>query len=241
MALNTKALPLEIIDLQFTYESGPRVLNGINLCLQHNQKLAILGANGTGKSTLLLHINGMLKGSGKVLVYGKDVISSTANELKDIRAMVGMIFHNPDDQLFASTVYDNVAFKLREIGLSQSVVDKRVKDSLRIMGIEQLSNRMTDGLSSGEKRRVGLATILSVQTPIIVADEPSAHLDSSGRKQLMNILSDFSKSVLVATHDIELVKSVLPECAVIYKGRIIKRAKSKEILQDTNLLNKCDI
>ena len=239
--MNGDTLPLEIKGLRFTYPNGTEVLKGVDLCLRPGEKVALIGANGAGKSTLLLHTNGILIGKGSVSVYGRDAMTKKSSVLREIRGMVGMVFQNPDDQLFSPTVWQDVEFGPKYMGLQQEEIEERVEEALKAMGIGKLRNHMPHELSGGEKRRVAIATVLSMRPSLIVADEPTADLDPNGRRQLAKVFSELHHTVLAATHDLDLVGAVFPECALMKEGGIVARGNSKSILADTELLRECGL
>ncbi len=234
--MNNKTPVLEIVNLRFAYPNGMDVLKGVNLRIMQGEKVALVGPNGAGKSTLILHTNGILRGHGSIFVMGRDIGKAKGKKIKEIRAMVGMLFQDMDDQLFSLTVWDDVAFGPMHMGLDKHEVERRVERALKEMDIEHLARRMPHELSGGQKRRAGIASILSMDPVLIAADEPSADLDPRGRRSLKRILASLPQAVIVATHDLELVAEILPRCVLMNEGQILMDGSSKKILSDTALL-----
>ena len=170
---------VDIRDLHFTYGDGTRALNGVNLYIAPGEKVALVGPNGSGKSTLFLHLNGILRGEGEVFVCGKQVQDDT---LGAVRAAVGMVFQDPDDQLFSQSVFDDVAFGPIYMGYGPLEVDQRVDRALKAVGMRSARGRVSHHLSQGEKKRVAIASVLAMDPEILILDEPSADLDPRARR-----------------------------------------------------------
>lgn len=224
---------IEIKNLEFSYPDGKLALDSINLSVNKGEKVAIVGANGAGKSTLLLHLNGILAGSGIIRINGD---RCEKRNLNMIRSSVGVVFQNPDDQLFSINVYDDVAYGPRYQGLSNVVVDQRVRTALESVGMENYSSRNPYHLSGGEKKRVAIATVLSMQPNILVFDEPTAGLDPRARRELMDLMATLPQTLVIATHDMELVKRLTPRVVIMSQGRIVVDGKTATILKDTAVL-----
>ena len=189
---------VEVRELEFSYPDSTHALLGISFKITHGESVAIVGANGAGKSTLLLHLNGYLAPTvGQVRIGDFPLTRET---LQEVRRTVGMVFQDPDDQLFMSTVYDDVAFGPLNLGLPIEEVDTRVQKALETVGVAHLKDRPPYRLSSGQKRRVAIATVLSMTPDILVMDEPTAGLDPQARRQLINLLHTFKHSKIIATH-----------------------------------------
>ena len=239
--MNTVVAPravaaLEIGDLRFSYPDGWQALKGVSFSLQPGEKVAILGPNGAGKSTLLLHLNGLLHGSGEVSVMGHRVVENDKKALARVRATVGLVFQDPDDQLFSPTVYEDVAFGPLYMGLPEDEIDERVRHALSQVGLDGYGDRMPFHLSGGEKKRAAIATVLSMRPQVLVLDEPSAGLDPRARRGLITLLDRLDQTILVTTHDMHMVKEIFPRCIVMDGGMVVADAPTSEILTDQRLL-----
>ena len=233
------ALALRIRDLTFAYPDGRAALAGVNLEIRPGEKVALLGPNGAGKSTLLLHLNGLLHGSGGgVSVMGNPVVEDDRDALRRIRALVGLVFQDPDDQLFSPTVYDDVAFGPIYMGLSEDEIDARVRDALSRVGLDGYADRMPFHLSGGEKKRVAIATVLSMRPGILALDEPSAGLDPKARRGLIDLIEDLDQTILTTTHDMHMVKEIFPRAVIMDGGRVVADAPTDDVLSDPTLLAK---
>ena len=226
---------VEIQDLKFSYPDKTPALQGISFRIEHGESVAIVGANGAGKSTLLLHLNGYLTPvAGKVRVGDYPLTRDTVQE---VRRTVGMVFQDPDDQLFMSTVYDDVAFGPLNLGLPIEDVDKRVQRALETVEVSHLKDRPPHRLSAGQKRRVAIASVLSMSPDILVMDEPSAGLDPQARNKLISLLKGFKHTKIIATHDLDMVLDLCERTIVIYNGMIKADGPTSEIFQDDALLS----
>lgn len=230
------ALALEVSNLSFAYPDGRQALRGVTFSLRPGEKVAILGPNGAGKSTLLLHLNGLLHGSGDVSVMGHRVIEYDKKALGKVRSLVGLVFQDPDDQLFSPTVYDDVAFGPVYMGLPQSEIDDRVRHALNSVGLDGYAERMPFHLSGGEKKRAAIATVLSMEPRVLVLDEPSAGLDPRARRGLINLLDRLDQTILVTTHDLHMVRDIFPRSIIMDGGRVAADGPTEDILADHNLL-----
>ena len=225
---------IQVKDLVFKYPDGTRALDGVTLSIAPGEKVALVGPNGAGKSTLILHLNGILHGEGQVCVAGMPVTQN--GTLAKIRAAVGLVFQDPDDQLFSPTVFDDVAFGPIYQGLSEPQVRARVSNALAAVHMQDYAERVSHHLSVGQKKRIAIATVLSMQPEILVLDEPSAGLDPRARRSLINLLRELSQTMLIATHDLHLVQELLPRTIVMDGGRVVADASTREILNDDALL-----
>jgi cobalt/nickel transport system ATP-binding protein len=225
---------VQVNDLHFSYPDGHVALRGISLKLCPGDKVALVGPNGAGKSTLMLHLNGILNGKGEIDVGGMHL---TRDNLPVIRAMVGLVFQNPDDQLFSPTVFEDVAFGPLHMGLPEADVIARVDRALEAVRMSSYRDRLSHHLSVGEKKRIAIATVLSMDPKILILDEPSAGLDPRARRTLINLLRELPITMLVSTHDMKLVQELFPRTIVMDDGRIVADGKTREILEDEILLN----
>lgn len=223
-------------NVYFTYPDGKNALNGINIEIHHGESVAIIGANGAGKSTLLLSLVGILfPQKGEIKIGEMPVTKKTLNL---IRQKIGFTFQNSDEQLFNSTVYDDVAFGPRNYNLPEDEVKKRVEKALEIVGVSHLKDRPPYKLSGGEKRSVSIASVLSMDPDILLLDEPSSALDPKARRKLINLLNQFKHTKIVTSHDLDMVLDVCERTIVIGNGQVIADGNTLEILNDGELLDK---
>lgn len=224
---------VEIASLNFSYPDGHSALREVSLTVRSGEKVALVGPNGAGKSTLLLHLNGILEGQGTVRVGG---LAVEKPNLARVRALVGLVFQSPDDQLFSPTVFDDVAFGPIYSGLPEPEVRRRVRDALRAVGMEEYERRVSHHLSVGEKKRIAIATVLSMDPEVLVLDEPSAGLDPRARRGLINLLASLPQTILVTTHDLPLVRDLCPRMVIMDGGRIVADGPTPDLLEDAALL-----
>ncbi len=224
---------LQVSGLQFAYPDGQQALQNVSLHIAAGEKVALVGPNGAGKSTLMLHLNGLLHGAGEIAVAGLPVVKAN---FPVIRAKVGMVFQNPDDQLFSPTVFEDVAFGPLHMGYPEAEVRQRVAAALTAVGMAAHSSRLSHHLSIGQKKRVAIATVLAMNPEILVLDEPSAGLDPRGRRQLINLLRDLALTMLVSTHDMLLVQELFPRMVIMDEGRIVADGPTAVLLPDAALL-----
>ena len=225
---------VEIQDLRYRDPDGTPALQGISARVTHGEAVALVGANGAGKSTLLMHLNGgLLPTEGSVRV---GEVPLTRDTLPLIRRAVGMVFQDPDDQLFMPRVFDDVAFAPRNLGLPREEVAARVARALATVDAAHLAERPPYRLSGGEKRAVAIATVLSMSPDILVMDEPSSHLDPRSRRGLIELLIGFEHTRIIATHDLDLALDVCERTLVLGEGRVLADGPTAEILRDDELL-----
>jgi cobalt/nickel transport system ATP-binding protein len=225
---------IKVSDLHFAYPDEHVALRGISFILCEGDKVALVGPNGAGKSTLMLQLNGILDGRGGIEIGGMRL---TRDNLPIIRAMVGLVFQNPDDQLFSPTVFEDVAFGPLHMGLPEEEVLVRVDSALEAVRMSSYRDRLSHHLSVGEKKRIAIATVLSMNPKILILDEPSAGLDPRARRTLINLLRDLPITMLISTHDMRMVQELFPRTIVMDDGRIVADGMTKEILQDETFLN----
>ncbi|MFZ5688617.1 MAG: energy-coupling factor ABC transporter ATP-binding protein [Bacillota bacterium] len=230
---------IQASNLKYTYPDGRQALNGITFQIVHGESVGIVGANGAGKSTLLMHLVGILfPDEGEIRVGEVPVIKKT---LPVIRQSVGMVFQDPDDQLFMTTVYDDVAFGPRNYKLPEEEVEKRVKSSLETVGILHLMDRPPYKLSGGEKRAAAIAIVLAMKPDILVMDEPSSALDPKSRRRLITLLQRFAHTKIIATHDLDMVLELCERTIILNDGKVIIDGPTIEILTNVELMEKCGL
>ena len=224
---------IRISQLHFQYSTGEPALMGIDLDVKEGERLALIGPNGAGKSTLLLHLNGILQGEGLIEVDGLKI---SKNNLPQIRARVGMVFQNPDDQLFSLTVGEDVAYGPKYMGLQKEEIDRRVSASLEAVGLQGFEQRHPFHLSGGEKKKASIATVLSMDPHYLVLDEPTAGLDPRARRELIALLKELPHSLILATHDLPMVSDLAQRVIVLNHGRIMADGTPDHILSNASLL-----
>ena len=225
---------VEMQGVAFSYPDGHAALHDIDLHVHPGERVALLGPNGAGKTTLILHLNGILTaGEGTVRIGGLDV---TKEHMVEIRRRVGIVFQDPDDQLFMPTVGADVAFGPANLGLTGDSLDTRVTTALRAVGVEALRDRAPHHLSFGERRLVAIATVLAMEPEIVVLDEPTANLDPAGRRELADVLMGLGHTMLLVTHDLPYALQLCPRSVVINGGRIVADGPTREIMYDHDLM-----
>ncbi len=228
-----ECVAVEIHNLSFAYPDGQVALRDIDLCIDPGERAAIVGPNGAGKSTLMLHLNGILRSEGTLRVGGLEVAGSN---LPRVRALVGMVFQNPDDQLFSPTVFDDVAYGPIYMGLSEAEVRQRVNLALQQIHMEGYVSRTSHHLSLGEKKRIAIATVLAMTPSLLVLDEPSAGLDPRARRTLIQLLDQLDQTMIISTHDLRLVKELCVRTLILDEGRIVADGPTSALLSDEGLL-----
>lgn len=228
---------VEARDLHFSYPDGTQALRGVSFRITHGESVAVVGANGAGKSTLLLHLNGYYVPPVGALHIGDFPL--TKQNLAQVRKTVGMVFQDPDDQLFMPSVFDDVAFGPLNLGLSTEDVERRVSAALETVGAAHLRDRPPYKLSGGEKRAVAIATVLAMSPDILVMDEPSSNLDPKSRRRLIEMLKTFTHTKIIATHDLDLVLDLCSRTIVLKNGRVVADRPTAEVMSDQSLLDEC--
>jgi cobalt/nickel transport system ATP-binding protein len=225
---------LEVKGLAFAYPDGHQALYGVDLRVEPGERVAVLGPNGAGKTTLVLHLNGVLTaGAGHIEVAGLTV--GKAN-LHEIRRRVGIVFQDPDDQLFMQTVGEDVAFGPANFGLRGAELDRRVRQALDAVGMAGHVDRSPLHLSGGQRRRVALATVLACDPEILVLDEPSANLEPVARRELAEVLLSLGRTMLMVTHDLPYALQLCPRSVLIDDGVVVADGPTRELLADADLL-----
>ncbi|MDD5079627.1 MAG: ABC transporter ATP-binding protein [Candidatus Omnitrophica bacterium] len=227
---------VEAMDLHYTYPDKTAALAGVSFRISHGESVALVGENGAGKSTLLLHLNGYLRAtSGKVRI-GDCLL--TPQNLSIVRRSVGMVFQNPDDQLFMPTVFDDVAFGPLNLGLPKEEVERKVVVALETVGMAHLAKRPPYKLSQGEKRSVAIATVLAMSPDILVMDEPTSSLDPRSRRRLIELLKTFRHTKIIATHDLDMAMDLCERAIVLHRGKVTADGPTAKLFQDEGLLSR---
>ena len=230
----TAAVPaVEVRDLRYSYPNGTEALRGVSFSIAPGESVAIIGPNGAGKSTLLLHMNGILRGDGSIHVMGMPVEERT---LREIRRRVGVVFQDPEDQLFLNTVAQDVASGPANMGMSKPEIEQRVLEALAAVGMGDFADRSAHLLSFGEKKRIATATVLAMRPEVLVLDEPTSNLDPKARRQLINILAALPVTKIVVTHDLPVAYEMCTRALILSKGRVAADGPIGEIFADTALL-----
>ncbi len=225
---------VEFKDVSFRYPDGTEALRGINFRITHGESVGVVGANGAGKSTLLQHMNGYLMPTSGTVTIGDCRLSAKTRQ--EIRRKVGIVFQNPDDQLFMPTVFDDVAFGPLNLGLDETTVRERVHQALCMVNSLTLQDKPPHHLSAGQKSAVAIAAVMAMEPDILAMDEPAANLDPRSRRLLIALLKTFKHSKLIASHDLDLILDVCQRCLVIGDGVVVADGPAAEILSDRALL-----
>ncbi|HEY7563526.1 MAG TPA: ABC transporter ATP-binding protein [Acidimicrobiia bacterium] len=227
---------LVIDGLTFGYPDGTPVLDGVTFSVSPGERVALLGPNGAGKTTLLLHLIGVLTAqAGRIEVGG---VAVNEESLHDVRRRVGLVFQDPDDQLFMPTVGEDVAFGPANFGVEGEELDARVERALQAVGEQDLADRAPHHLSGGERRKVAIATILAVESEILVLDEPTSNLDPAGRRELVALLSGLASTLLVVTHDLPFALELCERALIMDQGRIVADRPCQAMLADVELMRR---
>lgn len=237
-------IQLSTENLSFTYPDGTQALKNINIEIEKGEKVAIIGPNGAGKSTLFSHFNGLTEPtSGCVKIEGKP-ISFEKDELLKVRQKVGIVFQDPNDQLFAPTVKEDIAFGPMNLGLSYDEVEKRVEDALKMVGMENYEDKTPHHLSGGQQKRIAIAGIIAMKPEIMILDEPTAGLDPDGVEKVLNIMNQLNKegmTLIISSHDIDMISKYADKIFVLYNGEIIESGNKNKIFSDMELLKKAHL
>lgn len=235
---------IEARDITYLYPDGTKALNNVNFNVKKGDMVSLLGNNGAGKSTLFLHFNGIFEpNSGEIIVDGEKLKYDKKSLLK-VRQKIGIVFQNPDDQLFAPSVEEDVAFGPLNIGLTQTEVKKRVTNALKKVGMEGYEKKPPHHLSGGQKKRVAIAGILAMDPEIMILDEPTSGLDPKGASKILKLLyglHDEGMTIIISTHDVDLVPLYSNKVHIINKGEIIKEGTPHEVFNDVETIRKADL
>lgn len=225
---------IETVGLVFDYPDGRRALDGVDLTIAPGERVAVLGPNGAGKTTLILQLNGVLTATaGAVRIGGREV---GRTDLREIRRRVGVVFQDPDDQLFMPTVAEDVAFGPANFGVRGAALDRRVADALDQVGMREHAHRSAGRLSGGERRRVALATVLACRPDVLVLDEPSANLDPVARRELADVLARLDTTLILVTHDLPYAAQLCHRAVILANGRMVADDRVETVLADADLL-----
>lgn len=237
-------IQLSTENLSFTYPDGTQALKNINIEIEKGEKVAIIGPNGAGKSTLFSHFNGLTEPtSGCVKIEGKP-ISFEKDELLKVRQKVGIVFQDPNDQLFAPTVKEDIAFGPMNLGLSYDEVEKRVEDALKMVGMENYEDKTPHHLSGGQQKRIAIAGIIAMKPELMILDEPTAGLDPYGVEKVLNIMNQLNEegmTLIISSHDIDMISKYADKIFVLYNGEIIESGNKNKIFSDMELLKKAHL
>lgn len=228
--------PIEIYNLSYVYADGTPALKEISLSIRATERVALVGANGSGKSTLLMHFNGLLTPQVGQVIVG--TLAVEPQNLKQVRDFVGLVFQNPDDQLFMPTVWEDITFGPLNQGIKGEALVERSTQAMRSVGLdpEQFGSRNANALSGGEKKRVAIAGVLAMQPQVLVLDEPSAQLDPRSRRQLIDLLASLPLTQLIATHDLDLALELCDRTIVLNQGRVVYDGSTEQVMSDPELL-----
>jgi len=234
---------IETINLMYTYPDGTKALDNVNFSVEKGENIALLGPNGAGKSTLLHHFNGLLMPtSGKVYVLEKEVTKKTIDE---IRQKVGLVFQDPDDQLFARTVSQDIAFGPTNLGLPRNEIEERVKWAIEVTELQGLENKAPQNLSTGQKKRAAIAGVLAMKPEVIILDEPMANLDPRTSSKVLNLLRQLNQelglTLIIATHDVDLVPLFANQICILNKGQIVLQGSPEEVFSKTDVIRSMDL
>jgi len=236
---SSEPVVLELSDIHFAYEKDRPVFKGLSLTVSQGQRVGIVGPNGAGKSTLLLMLNGILKArQGSVKVMGDQL---TAQSETHIKQQVGLVFQNPEDQLFCPTVFEDVAFGPLNFGLSREQAQQRVQQALKEVGLNNLAHRSTLNLSFGEKKLVALAGVLAMNPQIVALDEPTSNLDAIHRRKIMRWIQENGRTCLITSHDLDMIFDTCHRTVILNRGKIVADGPSQQILKNKKLLEENDL
>lgn len=224
---------IQVKDLHFFYPDAPEILSNVSFSVAAGEKIAIAGPNGAGKTTLLLNLIGLLTGTGEITIKGTPL---EKKNFPEIRRALGLVFQSPDDQLFSNRVFDDVAYGLMYQGMEKVEITERVRKALEDVNMTAYENAVPYHLSLGQKKRIAIATVLSMQPEIILFDEPTMGLDVRAKKQFLQIVQHFSQTVLIATHDMKLAAAICDRLIILDEGRLVYDGAMKDVLHDPELL-----
>ena len=237
-------IQLSTENLSFTYPDGTQALKNINIEIEKEEKVAIIGPNGAGKSTLFSHFNGLTEPTSGCVKIEDKPISFEKDELLKVRQKVGIVFQDPNDQLFAPTVKEDIAFGPMNLGLSYDEVEKRVEDALKMVGMENYEDKTPHHLSGGQQKRIAIAGIIAMKPELMILDEPTAGLDPDGVEKVLNIMNQLNEegmTLIISSHDIDMISKYADKIFVLYNGEIIESGNKNKIFSDMELLKKAHL
>jgi len=224
---------IEVIDLKYRYPDGTLALDGVNLTVYEGESIALVGHNGAGKSTLVRLFNGIFQGEGEVKIGG---LAVEEENLDHIRSLVGLVFQDPDDQLFCSTLYDDVAFGLMNMGLERAEVERRVGEAMAAVGLAESAQKEPQNLSFGQKKRAAMATILAMRPQIMVFDEPTSNLDPRNEKTFVDLIGKLDSTRILISHDMPILYQLCRRVLALSGGKIVHDCSMDEFISDKDLL-----
>jgi cobalt/nickel transport system ATP-binding protein len=230
---------LEARNVRHAYQDGPESLKGVDVSIEEGRKIALVGPNGAGKSTLMLMFNGILRPAKGEIIFKGAPVKYDSRSLREIRSKVGMVFQNPDDQIFAPTVYQDIAFGPSNLGLSKEKIDRYVAYALAYVGLSGYEKRPPHHLSGGEKKRVAIAGVLAMEPEVMILDEPTSNLDPASSEEIMDMLDELNcgkKTIIISTHDVELAYRWADEVLLMENGRLLKNGSPAAIFSDQDLV-----
>lgn len=237
-------IQLSTENLSFTYPDGTQALKNINIEIEKGEKVAIIGPNGAGKSTLFSHFNGLTEPTSGCVKIEDKPISFEKDELLKVRQKVGIVFQDPNDQLFAPTVKEDIAFGPMNLGLSYDEVEKRVEDALKMVGMENYEDKTPHHLSGGQQKRIAIAGIIAMKPELMILDEPTAGLDPDGVEKVLNIMNQLNEegmTLIISSHDIDMISKYADKIFVLYNGEIIESGNKNKIFSDMELLKEAHL
>lgn len=229
---------LKLENLTIKYPDGTEAVSDLSLHIKKGRHVALVGENGAGKTSLMLSIVGVLSGQGSITVDG---VKLTKDTISQIRQKAGLLFQNPDDQLFMPSIYDDIAFGPRNLGVDEETIRHRVEDRLMLLGIAHLRDKTALKLSGGEKRMAALATVLAMKPELMLLDEPTAFLDTRARRKLIEVLKTLPHTMVIATHDLLFAKEICEDTVVMKEGKIFAEGKSENLLYDANRMKEAGV
>jgi len=232
---DNSSIAISMENVRFVYPDQTVAIKDLNIQIEKGEKVSFIGPNAAGKSTLIMLLNGILRGEGDIEIFGTKISDKSDSTIK---SMIGIVFQNPDDQLFSPSIYDDVAFGPLNFGIPKEEIGKRVQSALKEVGLQGYEKRSSLHLSFGEKKLASIATILSTNPQIIALDEPTSNLDSYHRRKIINWIKESDRTVLIATHDLDMVADTAKRAIILREGTVRWDGKVEDLLTDQRLLEK---